>query len=181
MVLIVGLSISRGDAPASSVTYGSTALTKIGEIGTSSVAPRVEMWALVSPTSGTATITVSRPSGSGSIVGGSVSLLGVSSVGTPVVASGTTATGLLFQPTVSGLPTTAGTVLVDTLAADFNGLGSAGPSQSVQWDTVGGGTVNGAGSTADATQTGGTMSWQVGTILSIIGWAMGAVPLSPVC
>jgi hypothetical protein len=98
-----------------------------------------------------------------------------------VANSGATLTGLLNQPTVSGLPTTSGVVLVDTLAVPSGDALAEGSNQTVRWDKQVGSNVSGAGSTALASQRPGTMGWQVGGLLTIVNWAIGAAPLFPSC
>jgi hypothetical protein len=139
------------------------------------------MWKLVDPSTGSHTINVTL-TGSEQLVGGAVSYRGVGSVGSFVANNGATLTGLLNQPTVSGLPTTSGVVLVDTVAIRSGDTLTEGASQTVRWDDQVGSNVSGAGSTARASQRPGTMGWQVGNLLTLsVNWTIGAVPLFPSC
>jgi len=178
--LIVGVSIRNGDKSVTALTFNGIALTRLGFNGTSNGAPRMEMWHLTDPPPGAHSI-VLKTSSADDLVAGAVSFRGVASLGTFVSSSGTTVTGLLFQPSVSGLPTTSGVVLVDTLADNFSGgVATPGSGQTARWNTNPTNTINGAGSTAPASAAGGSMDWTIGGVLtSGVDWTLGAVSLNP--
>src|SRR5437773_247767 len=75
-ILIVGVSIVDGGATVTGVTYSGQALTLIGGQTAGASTDRIEMWRLLAPPVGTASIVVTL-SAAKRIVGGAVSYTGV--------------------------------------------------------------------------------------------------------
>lgn len=163
-ILIVGLSISSGIS-ASAVTYGAQSLSHI--ITQFGANPDAEMWYLLSPTVGTATITVTFAASTAFAVGSSVSYFNVASVGSSNGAHGST------SPASVTVSANSGDLVVDTLAGN-TGSWSADPSQTPRWNQVMGGT--GAGSDKPAASP-VTMTWSI--TATTVYWALVAVDLQP--
>jgi len=119
--MIVGISINTtANSPTSvtSVTFGAQSLTKIAGASTEVASMRVEMWQLLGPTPGTATITVKGTKSGGvgnklGVVAGVVTLTGVdqtSPIRSSITASGSSATASV-SPASAG-----GDFVLDTLA-----------------------------------------------------------------
>jgi FG-GAP repeat. len=184
-VLIVGVSTTVTVLPAfpaarvretpPGVTYGGTALTRIGTRLSPNNFTAVEMFILVNPPSGTANISVTfLPLAANYAVGGSASFTGVNqTMPTGVFTSNANTDN---TPTVTVADSNTGDVVIDTLGADFNiavGI-SPGPGQTERWRGDFGGTFHiGAGSTETASSP-VTMSW---TTSAADDWALGAVAL----
>ncbi len=174
-ILIVGVSLVRGDATVSSVTYGGVSLTSIGALSDSGNNTRMEMWKLVAPTAGTASIVVTL-SAAKRIVGGAVSFTGVNqTVPHGTFASNSLSGGGSSTPSVN-VSGASGELVIDTLATQ----GDADPataSQTQQWsrdtssgsgaDVIGGGSTKAGASSV-------TMSW---TLSRNRPWSIGAVSL----
>ena len=179
-ILIVGLSSPGGFAPAASVTYGTQSLTLITtQYGES---PSAEMWYLLSPLMGTATITATGPptTFSEGEVGGSSSYFNVASVGSFNSANSGSFGGSPSLPVSVSVNANPGDLVVDTLGALTTGVGtwSAGTGQNQRWlvqvpidesDWVGAGSDKPASSPV-------TMTWS-STSTNIYGWTLIAVQL----
>lgn len=206
-ILLVGISyvFITGTASVASVTYGTPcpgsschSLTVIP--GATSVEPtdgvHAELWALQSPPTGSATITVTFGGGTYPnvvmfAVVGSVSYFNVASTGTPVGSDGRTFfTGLSASESVATSPND---YVVDTVAfCDCTGSAStpttvtaSGSGQIAHWnagslDDHSGETFAGGGSDQPASGSSVTMSWTLGaTEPTLSSWALIAVPLIP--
>src|SRR5713226_4205029 len=174
-VLVVGVTIRDGNVSVSAITYGGTALTRLGFQNGAGNANRAEIWSLKAPASGTANVVVSI-SGARDLVGGSISFTGVDQTtpfGTFVGAQGTSAT-----PSVTASSATA-EIVVDTLATDGDAVSATvGAGQTQRWNIrtgPAGGNAIGAGSTKPGA-TSVSMKWTLGASKQ---WGMGAVPLKP--
>lgn len=177
-VLIVGVSLRNNSGQTvTGVTYGGTALTLIGAQngGTNSV--RVELWRLVAPAAGTATVAVTVAART---VGGAISLTGVDQTN-PIEAS-QFANGSNLSPSVTVTTVNNNAWVVDTLAHRLNPTVTVGAGQTQQWNAAtGGGPVNGAGGSGShegpISPVGGVpMTW---SMTSPQDWAIGAVALKP--
>ncbi|MGI9067891.1 MAG: beta strand repeat-containing protein [Pyrinomonadaceae bacterium] len=174
-ILIVGVSIFGGGLTVSSVTYGGTALTRIGGQTDSGNKVRMEIWKLVAPASGTASIVVT-PSAATRVVGGAVSFNNVDQT----IPNGTfaSASGSSTAPSVN-VTSATGEVVIDTLVATGDAISaSVGAGQTQRWNKTTGSTsteVLGAGSTEPGAST-VTMSWTLGFSKK---WAIGGVSLKP--
>jgi hypothetical protein len=178
-ILIVGISFRDGNVVANSViaTFGATpfSLTRIGFVNTGGNQNRTEMWYLLAPPTGTASITVAM-SQSKIIAAASNLFSGVNQT-TPL---GTFASALGSSTSASVAVTSAGCqIVVDTVTANGDAVSLiSGALQTPRWNVfsgAGGGDVGSAGSTEPgATST--TMSWTLGVSKP---WSIGAVPLRP--
>jgi hypothetical protein len=146
-LLIVGTSNAEGNKTITSVKYGTTSLTRAGFQSGGGNKNRVEIWYLIAPPVGKATIIATVSEGNTKVVGGALGLTGVDQA-TPVTgfvsAQGQGATATL------NVTSAAQQLVVDVLSADGN-AGTATPAagQTVRWNTStgsGGGDVRGAGS-----------------------------------
>jgi hypothetical protein len=156
------------------VTYGGTALTRIGFRNAGGNQNRTEMWYLLAPPVGAANVVVSM-SAAKRIAAASTSYGGVSQstpLGTFVSA---TAQSTSASVTVSSA---AGQLLVDTVTAngDANSL-TAGVLQTQRWNIFSGSGDAGNARSGGSTQPGATST----TMFWILGvskpWSIGAVPL----
>ena len=175
-ILLVSISFRDGNVTATSVTYGGTALTLIDSQNGPGNQNRTEMWYLLAPPSGTASVVVNMSAGK-RIVGASVSYTGVnqgSPLGTSACANNT---GLIASVAVSS---GAGQLVVDTITANGDAsLLLAGLAQTQLWNTFSGTGDAGNARSGGSTQAGAattTMSW---TLLVPKPWSICAVPLLP--
>ncbi len=183
-ILIVGISAVPDAAPATSVKFGATSLTFVGDHTSATHNVHVELWSLLDPPSGTATmITVTYSSITPlTIIGGSVSYFNVAGTGTVASAdqpSGTVDTGSVL---VSG--SSSGDLVVDTLAvldvAEGIAASPTGPGQTAHWiSALSSPFFVGAGSDQPASSP-VTMSWSFSSHHGgDIYWSLIAVPLTP--
>src|SRR5438128_7561958 len=75
-ILVVGVSNQNTTRPVTGITYGGTALTRVGFQNAPGTQNRMELWSLTAPSPGTANVVVTF-SGLVEAVGGSVSFTGV--------------------------------------------------------------------------------------------------------
>jgi uncharacterized repeat protein (TIGR01451 family) len=175
-ILIVGVSIGDGmTTSVSSVTYGGVALTRIGATNHNDGWNRVELWKLVNPPVGTASVVVTQNEWM-VCAGGAVSFFNVDA--TTPHSSYTWARGVSTAPSVA-VSSAAGEVVIDTVVAmrNANSL-TVGGGQTQRWNRSSGtGTYDifGGGST-EAGQSSVTMSWTLGASKA---WVIGAVALKP--
>src|SRR5438046_7052117 len=174
-ILMVGVSNNNTTRPVSSVTYGGTALTRIGFQNAPGTQNRMELWSLIAPSPGTANVVVTF-SGSVDSVGGAIVFSGVDQatpLGTFASANGSNA-----SPSVT-VSSASGQVVIDTLATNGDGSSAAArPGQTQRWSLKtgnGGGDALGTGSTEPGPSA-GSMS---GTLGHGHAWSIGAVPLQP--
>jgi len=174
-ILMVGVSNNNTTRPVSTVTYGGTALTRVGFQNAPGTQNRIELWSLIAPSPGTANVVVTF-SGSVDSVGGAIVFSGVDQatpLGTFASANGSNA-----SPSVT-VSSASGQVVIDTLATNGDGSSAAaGPGQTQRWSLKtgnGGGNALGAGSTEPGASS-VTMSWTLGHAHA---WSIGAVPLKP--
>jgi uncharacterized repeat protein (TIGR01451 family) len=178
-ILIVGLSLRDGNVAATGVTYGGQALTRVGFINSVGNQNRTEMWRLIAPPVGTASVAVTLNQ-SKQIVGGSISLTGVDQT-TPL---GTFVSATAQSTTASvAVASATGELVLDTMTAngDANSTGiAAGSGQAEQWNIFSGAgnasSARGGGSTKPGAAS-VTMSWTLGVSKP---WSIGAVALKPV-
>ena len=169
-ILIVGLSLRDKSRTVTSITYGGTALTKIGS---SNVRMGVELWRLVAPTVGTANI-VANWSGSSDMVGWSGSFTNVNQ---------TSPTGSIYKnngssttPSVT-VVSAVGDLVIDTLSTkgDANSTSLGAGQTLICSGALGTGGSDGRGaSSSEAGAASVTMSWTLG---SSKDWEIAAVAL----
>jgi hypothetical protein len=175
-IMIVGISIKTPTVSVSSVTYDAENLTFIRADNTSNI--RSELWYLIAPASGTATVTVTL-SGSSKAVGGSVTYANVDQTSPIDVNGGGSGTSTL--PTQSVTISIENCWLVGNLAvSDTGATVTDNIGQNVRWDvkTSGGSPNIGHGSDKGSVLTGSqTMSW---TLKNSADWSVSVVAIKPV-
>lgn len=164
-ILVVGLASSTGVPypSAISVTYGGQPLTR-QVLSTPLSPPNIEIWTLVAPVTGTATIVAMFP-GVPDIAGGSVSFSGVDQV-TPIRANNSAkAAANMGSGTIStSVTSTPGDVVIDALAAFTSGPAAETPAmgQTLRWNGGFGGGLSGVfgnGSTKPGAAGSTTVTW----------------------
>jgi hypothetical protein len=187
--LFVGIStaatnVGSATARVGSITFGAQTLTRV--TGGFRVSPdlnnAVELFQLVSPNSGTDTITVNLlPAAANYVVGGSVSFTGVNqATSTGTFVSTTNALGVPSNTaTITVSDSVSGDLVLDVIGTSFNAQSLLpDASQTRQWRRLGD-TPDppppfnvGAGSTKAGASPTVTMSW---TLQIAQNWALGAV------
>uniref|UniRef100_UPI00262434A2 DUF4347 domain-containing protein n=1 Tax=Zoogloea sp. TaxID=49181 RepID=UPI00262434A2 len=167
-VMFVELSISTSGTYATGVTYGGVGMTLVGR-SSSGVVP-VEIWKLVNPTVGTASVVASF-SATTAAAGGATTYNGVDQT-TPVRGSFVSAFGnsTTVSVTVASAP---GDLVID--AQSWQGLpsgGAPGPGQTITWSQQNASITGGSTSEAGAASV--EMSSSFG---SSTNWVIGAVSL----
>ena len=146
-VVVVGVAVgvNPSGSVTTSVTYGGTAMTSVGKVGSNNnTLGYVQLFSLVNPPTGASTVAVSA-SVVTYISGGSISFTGASGVGTAVTAFGSSTT-----PTATVTGTASGGMVVSAACC---GSPIASSAQTGRWlkntnnNTAAG---NGAGATAPA-------------------------------
>jgi hypothetical protein len=197
-ILIVGVTTGEQipDQPAqpTSVTYNSVPLTFLtGEFDPSSYV-RSEIWYLLNPPTGAASVVVTYPSDNPPMwaIGGSVSYFNVASVGASDVANGS-----VGPATVTVTVANPGDLVVDTLGSiQWPPDPTPGSSQTQRWNVVASGAYQGyfpvppdfvgGGSDQVASSSSVTMTWSPITAVSgtppyttttAVDWAEVAVDL----
>jgi hypothetical protein len=174
-IMIVGVSIGSRAIQVSSITYGSQSLTRIRRNqGPTGSAITSELWYLIAPASGTATVAVTL-TGSVQAAGGSVTYTGVRQT----APTGSGANGFSSTPSWSVSVSTANSWLVGHLAIQgaTATVQAEGSGQTIRWDQVTTGN-RGHGSDKGPVGTGSqTMSW---TLSQSANWAVTVAVLRPV-
>jgi len=163
-IMIVGVSIRTTTVSVSGITYGAQSLTFIRADTHSDGSVRSELWYLIAPTSGTATVTVTL-SGTSRATGGSCTYTGVAQ--TSPIDANAGGFGKSGSPSQSVTVNTANSWLLGHIAVTGSGktITSEGSGQTIRWDQVtSGGTAadhnRGHGSDKGPVSTGSqSMSW----------------------
>ena len=176
-ILMVGISWRDGNIATTSVTYGGTALTKIGAVNAGGNQNRTELWYLLAPATGTATVVVTG-NASKAIVAASISFTGVNQA-TPLGTSAFVGSNGSTTASVT-VSSGSGQVVLDTVTANGDAVSlTPGGSQTQQWYSYSnngdGGNSRGGGSTQPGAAS-TTMTWTLGVSKP---WSIGAVPLLP--
>lgn len=174
-ILVVGVSIRRANRVVNSITFGGVNLTQAGSQNSAANISRMEMWYLLNPPSGPATVTVTL-AGASDFVAGAVSFSGIDQtvpLGPFASASGT---GLSGSVTTASAPNE---VVVDIVASPGTALSlTPGASQTSNWilgtGNAGNDVQGGSSTTAGASSV--TTSWALGAATD---WAIGAISLKP--
>jgi FIMAH domain-containing protein len=180
-ILVVSLAISVFSPylPATSVTYGGQPLTR--QVLNGGDTPVSEIWTLIAPPQGAASIVVTHPSPI-RIVGGSVSFSGVDQA-SPIRASNQARVPftIIIGTISTSVTSDTGDVVTDTLAADFNNpSGTPAAGQTLRWTASLLNTI-GAGSTKPGDAGSTTMTWNVvsGGTEFPANFALSAISLIP--
>ena len=175
--LVVNVSIHSGRA-VSSITYGGVALTKAGSVTYSSGSHvSTEMWCLNAPATGTANIVVNLTA-KDTFAAGATSFSGVNQ--TRPFGSFTNATGNANGPSLT-VTSTAGEVVIDSVAVHAATSGTNGPGQTLLWNQFTGTTAGDVWGSSSFQAGAATfpMSW---TLIGSAGageWAAAAMALKP--
>lgn len=173
-LLLVRVSTSYAGTPVSSVTYGSSALTRVGSRNANMMDGRVEIWRLVEPAVGTQQIVVTVDDTDSTFVAGAASFNNVDAVepfGAFVGAAGTAGSPTV---TVSSAP---GEIVFDVVM--FNGTYTTldvGPGQQQRWNESASVQIGGASTEVGAANV--VMTWDVTGDFNDY-WAIGAVADKP--
>ena len=146
-LLLVGVSLRTDSGQSvSTVTYGLQSFTKVGHAVNGNF--RAEIWRLVAPNTGTASITVTLSASTPGIICGSTSWTGVDQTNPTGPAFTNTGTSPANQPSVT-VTSASGEVVHDTLAADTgeSSTVSVGSGQTQRWQQRLDSNIIGAGST----------------------------------
>ena len=165
--LFVGISMEDGGS-STGVTYGGVALTLVGRRTGSHT---VEIWRLLSPTVGNASVVASFGAVK-RVVGGGVAFDGVNQSTPTGTFAG--ATGSSNAPTVS-VTSAAGELVLDVLYGNDGVTATATGGQTAIWNVLVGGVVRGAGGT-NAGAASVTMSWSLSAATQ---WEIGGVSIIP--
>jgi uncharacterized repeat protein (TIGR01451 family) len=176
-VMVVGVSIYNANKPVTSVTYAGIAFTRIGFLdgGTGSNDRRMELWRLVDPPIGTATVTVTFASSAKAVIGAAC-FYGVNTAApTGPFASNE---GRTNHATVT-VPSASGELVIDCMAVQGNAAtATVGAGQTQIWNDFtrsNGGAVVGTSSTSPGAPS-VTMAWHLS---AVDYWVIGAVALRP--
>jgi uncharacterized repeat protein (TIGR01451 family) len=176
-LLVVGVSIYNANKTVTALTYAGAPLTRIGFLdgGNGSNDRRMEMWVLVNPPIGTASVAITMSSGA-KLVAGATTFFGIN---TAAPAGGFFSNEALTNLATLTLPSGPGELVVDVLAVTGNAAtATVGPGQSQLWNLYSqsnGGAVVGTASTEPGAAS-VTMSWNLS---STEYWVIGAVSLQP--
>src|SRR5579863_9307817 len=181
-LLIVGVSINITNNSAgtvTAVTWGGTALTRIGAHNDSSNTRRVEMWYLLAPAVGFNNVVVSVSTGGGQegVVAGATTFTGVDQnipLGTFVSADG--AAGAY---SAADVPSVINGMILDTLSTDGTQTVTIPGPQAQAWNVQRGNStvpgVRGVGTT----RTGAPSVPISETFSGTSNWSLGAISINP--
>ena len=169
-LMLVG--ISQKNKLVSSVTYGGTPLTLVGESITSGNA-RMHIYRLINPPSGTANVVVnfSAVPDKGAVIG-VMTFTGVDQT-TPL---GTFVSATAKNTTPSVTVTSAAGELVFDVVTIRNTSGTVGAGQTQRWNVDSGDEIQVGAASTEPGAASVTMSWTAGGSQD---WAIGAVPIKP--
>ena len=178
-ILIVGLSESTAPTPPTvvSVTFGSSSLTLMGRESTSPGFSHVELWSLLNPPAGTATITLKLSNTETAVVAGAVSFFNV--IGTTAFVGSNDQSGTVTTPSIT-VPAVSGELAIDVLATCSTGCSNSAtaPTPATGSTTYVSSEINGNLFAAASGAPAGspvTLSW----VYTSSDWAMGGVALVP--
>ncbi len=188
-ILIVGVSyVPSLGSTSDSVKFGTTSLSLLGshpdceQVGFGGGAV-VQLWSLLNPPTGTATVTITFNAGPDLLVGGSVSYFNVASTGT--VASNDEGCTRSSPGSVS-VASSSGDLVVDILCmVSYVGYNTANAEQTQRYSstyTSGGFGINIVGAESDQPDPPVTMTWDFPTPnppFTDPYWSLIGVPLTP--
>lgn len=176
-ILVVTASFDASGVSIAEVTYGSVPMTKLDDVANGTL--RTELWYILNPPVGNATVQVTFSAAVSSAVCASRSYFGVDQ--SAPFNTWTAATGTGTAISVPGIPTAPGELVIDTVVKPGSNVLTAGPQQTEEYkedNWAGGGSpvTYGAGSRKLPTSGTTSMSW---TNPSSQPWAAGAVSMKP--
>ena len=165
-MMIVGVSIRTTTVSVSGITYGAQSLTFIRADTHSGGFVRSELWYLIAPASGTATVTVTL-SGTSRATGGSCTYTGVAQ--TSPIDANAGGSGKSGSPSQSITVNTANSWLLGHIAVTGSGktITSEGSGQTMRWDQVTSG-----GAAADHNRGHGSDKGPVSTGSQSMSWGL---------
>jgi len=180
-IMIVGVSIRTTTVSVSAITYGAQSLAFIRADTHASATIRSELWYLIAPNSGTATVTVTL-SESSKATGGSCTYTGVAQ--TSPIDANSGVTGTSSSPSQSITVGTANSMLLGHVAisGSRDTISLEGTGQTLRWDqetTQGNPDTRNRGHGSDKGPVGAgsqTMSW---TLSASADWAVSVVAIKP--
>jgi hypothetical protein len=126
-LLIVSVHCDNGDRDVTTVSYGGTNLNHLTTIIHSGGKPRIEVWYLTAPDTGSNTVSVSLAGGADKCAIGAISYNGVNQT-TPIQGT-TTTQGYSTSPSVT-VSTATGDLVQDAMASISDGSPSVGSGQT---------------------------------------------------
>lgn len=181
-ILLVGVSLEVGVSPGDTVagvTYGGKSLSNVGTHSNAGGGLRAELWELLAPPVGTATVTVTltNPDDGSAVVAGSMSFFNVLSVTSFSENDGSSTS----SPATASLVVNAnsGDWVVDVLGTFTTSLATPDPSQTQLYGAQTGSPHNWWGSASDKSASSPvTMSWSVPGFTSNV-WLLIGAALTP--
>lgn len=182
-LMLVGVSINIQNvntATVTGVTYGGTALTRVGAHNDTGNTRRVEMWSLLAPATGTANVVVSvniPAGGNEGVVAGVTTFTGVDQtvpLGTFVSADGVNGGNSQLD-----VPSVVNGMILDTLAIGGNRTATVPGPQVSQWNTNTGNTTNPDIRAVGTSRTGAPSVPISETFSNTSNWSLGAISVNP--
>jgi uncharacterized repeat protein (TIGR01451 family) len=182
-LMLVGVSINITRAPATAVvgvTYGATALTLVGAHNDAGNTRRVELWSLLAPATGPASVivTVNIPAArTEGIAAGVTTFTGVDQsvpLGTFTSADGAAATN-----SQADVPSVINGMILDTLAIGGDQTAAVSGPQASQWNLNTGANANTDVTAVGSTRTGAQSVPISETFGGASNWSLGAVSINP--
>src|SRR5216683_4665989 len=179
-LLVVGVSINataNTNSTITGITYGVQTLTKtLASGGTAANPMRVEMWYLVAPATGTASVSVTGNKSGGNklgVVAGAITFTGTYQVSPIRSSASNLGTSNTAQVTVAS---SGGDVVLDTLAVVEGTSVTTGASQTSRWNTSSGGTGQDAVGTGSTSAGAASVTMTEGLSAST-AWTLGAISI----
>ena len=174
--LLVSVGTVEGATSVASVTYGGTALTRIGDITDATGKVSVELWGLKAPAAGTADVVVNL-AGAAAMSAGATTFFGVDQTTPYSTTAFAQGGGGAASVTLASAP---GELVVDSVVSHAISTFSTGANQTPLWSELTGNTPKDPwqASSSEAGAASVTMDWtKTGTGAG--QWASGALSLRP--
>ena len=183
-LLVVGVSINTVNTAATvtGITYGGTALTRLGFHNDAGATRRVEIWYLIAPVSGAQTVSVTYNLPAGvrvGVVAGAMTFSGVDqTVPLNSMVSNDGAGGTFSQ---LDIPSGTNQIVFETVAIDHGLTVTQGNSQTQRWsvNTNGGGGAAGNVRGAGSTNTGAASVPMSETFSAATNWSVAGASVMP--
>ncbi len=179
-LLVVGVSINataNTNSTITGITYGVQTLTRtLASGGTAANSMRVEMWYLVAPATGTASVSVTGNKSGGNklgVVAGAITFTGAYQVSPIRSSASNVGTSNAAQVTVAS---SGGDVVLDTLAVVTGTSVTAGASQTSRWNTSSGPSGQDAVGTG-STSAGAATVTMTEALSASTAWTLGAISI----
>jgi len=174
--LLVSVGTVEGATSVASVTYGGTALTRIGDITDATGKVSVELWGLKAPAAGTADVVVNL-AGAAAMSAGATTFFGVDQTTPYSTTAFAQGSGGTASVTLASAP---GELVVDAAVSHAISTSTPGADQTVLWSELTGNTPKDPwqASSSEAGAASVTMDWTK-TGSGVGQWASGALSLRP--